>query len=338
MRCIRTDLGFSCMENKLPLMTAAVAAGTAMLLFFTGMFAAGMLVLMMIAMHIGVELERICKIGVHCAVRAAGYPAEQPDASLPQGSLRSSPNAAADENIHLCTGEKACQRAVALPVGIHNLLLDDLPVFNIIQLKLGGVAEVLKYIAVFIGNCDSHLIGSFPLHRLLWGCAARFFASFLAAGNAAVTKPVMAARDPKRPSANDAFGDLPPCGFIYFGYGSSGDIHLLCALLVGQLLQINEADHFIFIHRQGDRFPARDAYRNKAVIGRLRANPSASAWPCHETTSAPFPSYVDNYYTTEAQKSKRDENNAVHRLFRPFTKLIHAPFYTRVPIKNLQNT
>ena len=68
-------------------MAAAVAAGTTMLLFLAGMFPAGMIVLMMIAMHIGVKLERICKIGADRAVRAAGYSPKQPDASLPQGGV-----------------------------------------------------------------------------------------------------------------------------------------------------------------------------------------------------------------------------------------------------------
>ncbi len=90
------------MKNSPRLMAAAVAAGTTMLLFLAGMFPAGMIVLMMIAMHIGVKLERICKIGADRAVRAAGYSPKQPDASLPQGGLCPSPNAAADENIQDC--------------------------------------------------------------------------------------------------------------------------------------------------------------------------------------------------------------------------------------------
>ena len=44
------------MKNSPRLMAAAVAAGTTMLLFLAGMFPAGMIVLMMIAMHIGVKL------------------------------------------------------------------------------------------------------------------------------------------------------------------------------------------------------------------------------------------------------------------------------------------
>ena len=67
-------------EEQPRLMAAAVAAGTTMLLFLAGMFPAGMIVLMMIAMHIGVKLERICKIGADRAVRAAGY---QPPAGRP---------------------------------------------------------------------------------------------------------------------------------------------------------------------------------------------------------------------------------------------------------------
>ena len=64
------------MENSPRLVAAAVAAGTTMLIFFAGMVPAGMIVLMMIAMHIGVKLERICKIGTDRAVRAAGYSPE----------------------------------------------------------------------------------------------------------------------------------------------------------------------------------------------------------------------------------------------------------------------
>ena len=168
------------MKNNPRLMAAAVAARTNMILFLAGMFPTGMIVLMMIAMHIGVKLERICKIGAARAVRAAGYSPKQPDASLPQGGLCPSPNAAADENIHLCISKEACERTMALPVGIHNLLIDHLTIFNIINLKLGGVAKMLKYISVFIGNIDSQMIDSFLLQRLIQGSDYSLYQSKLA--------------------------------------------------------------------------------------------------------------------------------------------------------------
>ena len=197
---------------------------------------------MMIAMHIGVKLERICKIGADRAVRAAGYSPKQPDASSRRAACAPPPMPPQMRTSTFASAKEACERTMALPVGIHNLLIDHLTIFNIINFKLGGVAKMLKYISVFIGNCDSHLIGSFLLHRLLQGCAACFCASFLATGNAAVAKPVMTACNSKRLSINNAVCDFRPCGFVYFGHGSSGDVHLLTALLMGKLLQINEAE------------------------------------------------------------------------------------------------
>ena len=46
-------------------------------------------------------------------------------------------------------------------IGIDDLLINDLPLFSIIQLKLLGMAEVLENLSVFVCDCNSHGICSF---------------------------------------------------------------------------------------------------------------------------------------------------------------------------------
>ena len=40
-------------------------------------------------------------------------------------------------------------------VGINNLLINDLTLFNIVQLKLFGMAKVLEDFSVFVCDCNS---------------------------------------------------------------------------------------------------------------------------------------------------------------------------------------
>ena len=76
------------MKNNPRLMAAAVAAGTTMLLFLAGMFPTGMIVLMMIAMHIGVKLERICKIAL---TALSALPDTPPNSRMPASRRRPVP-------------------------------------------------------------------------------------------------------------------------------------------------------------------------------------------------------------------------------------------------------
>ena len=134
-------------------MTAAavIAAGMAL----------AMVMVVMIALDIGIECQLAGNERFHCCVRIAGNAAVQLDARRSQCHLRTTADAAADQNICIQSGQDTCQRAVSAAHGIDNFRCNDLTLLHIIDLKLLGVAEVLENLAVFVSDCNSHRIYSF---------------------------------------------------------------------------------------------------------------------------------------------------------------------------------
>ena len=113
------------------------------------------------AHHIGVIGQRsgsqlLCRL-----VRVTGYTAIQLDACRCQRRLGAAADAAADQRVHMQRAQNTCKRAVAAAVGIHHLGGHDFAVFHIVDLELLRVAEVLKYLSVFLSNCNSHDVFSF---------------------------------------------------------------------------------------------------------------------------------------------------------------------------------
>ena len=115
----------------------------------------------MIALRIGIILERALRKRSGCCVRRTGHAAVELDARLCQCILSAHADAAADQGVHLRGFQETGQRAVPAAVGGHDLLRDDPPVLHVVQLELLRVAEMLKDLSVFIGDCDSHMIRSF---------------------------------------------------------------------------------------------------------------------------------------------------------------------------------
>src|SRR5699024_2021578 len=73
-----------------------------------------------------------------------------------------------------------------------------------------------------------------------------------------------------------------------------GNIHPLRALLMSQLLQIDQPDHLVFVYCEGHGFTAGNPVRHETAVIRFRTDSSASSWSCHSDTSVSFPSYVEN--------------------------------------------
>ena len=71
-------------------------------------------------------------------------------------SLCAAADAAADQGVSLQLAQQARQSAVALAVGADHLAAHHLAVFHIVDLELGGVAEVGENKTILIGNCNSH--------------------------------------------------------------------------------------------------------------------------------------------------------------------------------------
>ena len=125
--------------------------------------AAVMMFAMMITHHIGIisqltGSQRLCRcIGI------TGNTAIQPDAGFSQCHLRTAADATADQRINLQCSQHARKGAVAAAIGAHHFSIYDLTVLNLVDLKLLGVAEMLKNLAIFISNCNFHTVFSFAL-------------------------------------------------------------------------------------------------------------------------------------------------------------------------------
>ena len=114
------------------------------------------LVVMVVTVNIGI----VAQISVEqCAHRRISVPADtavELDARLGQCCLRTAADASADQSVYTVLHQEACQRAVTTAVGINDFRMDDFAVHSFIKLEMFGVAEMLKDLTVFIGNCNFH--------------------------------------------------------------------------------------------------------------------------------------------------------------------------------------
>ena len=83
-------------------------------------------------------------------LRFTGSSAVNLDPGLGQSLLGSAANAAANQRIHTLGCQKACQGAVPASGRIHQSFAADLSLCHFIDLKLLGMAEMLKNTPVFI--------------------------------------------------------------------------------------------------------------------------------------------------------------------------------------------
>ena len=125
---------------------------------FAASMALAVRVLMMVAMHGRVEIQRAVHQGFRRSIRIPADAAEQADARIGQGDLCAAADAAADQRIHAALHQEARQRAVPAAVGIHDFGTDDLPVLYIVELELRRAPEVLENLPVFISGseCRQH--------------------------------------------------------------------------------------------------------------------------------------------------------------------------------------
>ena len=95
-------------------------------------------------------LDRIIGIAVDAAVEL--------DAGLVQRSTGAAADAAADQGVNLVDGQVTGQSAVAGTGNAEDLGIDDGAVLDLVELELGGVAEVGEDLFVLISNSDKHEI------------------------------------------------------------------------------------------------------------------------------------------------------------------------------------
>jgi len=100
----------------------------------------------------------------HGVIRGAGHAGINGDARILERILGAAAHAAADDGIGLHLLEESRQGAVAAAAGGHHKRRLDFRAFHIIKFELFRVAKVLEHFAVFIGDCNTHII----LPHFLW--------------------------------------------------------------------------------------------------------------------------------------------------------------------------
>ena len=143
--------------------TAVVAAGVATLA-----------VVVVIAMYIRVIGQGAVQKGLHSGIGIAADTAEQTDTGLGQCHLGTTADAAANQGVNAVLHQKAGQCTVTAAVGANNLCVQDAAVTDFVNFELLCVAEMLKNLAVLIGNCNFHGESSFCMDGAGVGFPARY--------------------------------------------------------------------------------------------------------------------------------------------------------------------
>ena len=124
-------------------------------------------VVMVGAVNIRVKYQLAGEVISHHGIGCTGNATEQLDASLHQGNLCASADAAAESDIDPVLDKEADQRTMALAVGGNDFTVQDGAVLGFVNLELGRTAKVLEHLTVFVGNSDFHNECSFLCGLLL---------------------------------------------------------------------------------------------------------------------------------------------------------------------------
>ena len=190
------------------MLSAAVAAA--------GVTSLAMLVVVVVTVNIGIIAQISAEQCVHRRVSFPADTAIELNSRFGQCCLGTAADATADQSVHAVLHQEACQCAVTAAVGIHNFRMEDLALRSLINLELLGVTEMLKNLAVFVGNCNFHLEISFVI--VIFFCigfwsptAATALGRLLPSADA-----VASAGDVQRFSVDKACRNFTPRAFINF--------------------------------------------------------------------------------------------------------------------------
>ena len=122
----------------------------------TVMFTMAMLLVVVAASYVGIEFQRPVDQRFNGVISTAGNAAIEVDRGFCQGLFRSTADAAGNDGIDFLGLQETDQGTVALTIGVDDVSLDDMAIFDIIDLEFFRMAEMLEYIPIFIRNCYSH--------------------------------------------------------------------------------------------------------------------------------------------------------------------------------------
>ena len=207
-----------------------------------------------VTVNIGIVVQTSAEQCVHRCVSVPADTAVELDARFGECCLRTAADASANQSVHAVLHQEACQCAVTAAVGVNDFRMSDFAVRSFIKLELFGMAEMLKNLTVFIGNCNFHngisfaiFVGFFCVGSL-HPAAAAAVGCLLSSADAVVSPG-----DVQRFPVDKARCDLAPCAFVNLLHGRAGNIHLRGTLLVGLLLQVNQPNDLVLVQRQQDR-------------------------------------------------------------------------------------
>ena len=233
---------------------------------------------MVVALGIRIIFQRSIRKGFRGSIRRSLNACVKLDPDIRKRRLRTHTNASADQGVSLHRLQEACKGAMAASVGIHDLLIDDLTLINIIQLKLLGMTEVLEDFSVFVCDCDSHGIRSFLNDYLI--DLDRF-------------KFTVSACDQQPFPVHKGVGDLFSRTVINGRYGRPGYVHPGGAGFLGKPLVIQKPQRLKFVHGHLNAFCGCNVVRRETAIDRKLFYSAASEWSWHKLS---FLTYVINYH------------------------------------------
>ena len=113
-----------------------------------------MLVVIVVTVNIGIMAQISAEQCVHRCFSVPADTAVELDARFGQSRLRTAADASANQSVHAVLHQEACQCAVTAAVGVNDFRMNDFAVRSFIKLELFSVAEMLKNLTIFIGNCN----------------------------------------------------------------------------------------------------------------------------------------------------------------------------------------
>ena len=195
---------------------------------------------MVVTVNIGVVAQTSAEQSLHRCVSVPADTAIELDACFGQCRLRTAADATANQSVYTVLHQKACQCAVTAAVGINNFRMRDFAVHSFIKLELFGMAEMLKDLTVFIGDCNFHNGISFAIFVGFFCVGSLHLAAAAAVGCLlSSTDAVVSSGDVQRFPVDKTRCDLASCAFVNLLHGRAGNVHLCGTLLVGLLLQVN---------------------------------------------------------------------------------------------------
>lgn len=122
----------------------------------TVMFTMAMLLVVVTASYVGIEFQRTIEQILDGFIGTTRNAAIEINRSGRQGLFRSTADAAGNDGIDFLGLQETDQSTVALTIGVDDVSLDDMAIFDIIDLEFFRMAEMLEYIPIFIRNCYSY--------------------------------------------------------------------------------------------------------------------------------------------------------------------------------------